>query len=117
MGTKSTQKSSAADPLAASLEGLESMNTAMAEGMKQMRALFETGVKSWEKEAGGFLEQMSADGAKAWRDLSRCKSPLEMLSVEQAWLATRAKAYMEAGQRIAQSLDKAKAEGEASPPS
>ncbi|MCI3134861.1 phasin family protein [Phenylobacterium aquaticum] len=119
MGTKQAPPPLQSDPMAATLAGLESMNTAMAEGMKQVRTLFETGVKTWEKEAGGFLEQMSADGAQAWRDLSRCKSPLEMLSVEQAWLSTRAKAYLEAGQRIAQSLDEAaksaKPEGEAPP--
>lgn len=119
MGPKQAPPPPQSDPMAATLAGLESMNAAMAEGMEQVRTLFETGVKSWEKEASGFLEQMSADGAQAWRDLSRCKTPLEMLSVEHAWLSTRAKAYLEAGQRIAQSRDEtakaATSEGEAPP--
>ena len=75
------------------------------------RGAFEAAVRTWGEETHAFLEAMARDGATAFEQLQKCKSPVDAIAVEQAWLMARSKAYMDAGRRILES-----AVASASPP-
>jgi len=65
-----------------------------------------SGLETWTREAQTFYEQMSEQGATALTQLAACRSPIEVMQVEQAWLSARSKAYLESGQRFAQAFAK-----------
>ena len=47
---------------------------------------------AWTEEAQRFYDELTAQGKAAIEQLEACQSPLDVLSVEQAWLAARSKA-------------------------
>lgn len=53
-----------------------------------------------------FLETMARDGLAAIQGFADCRSPFDVLAVQQAWVMARTITYVEAGQRaVAQGLD------------
>ena len=61
---------------------------------------FQSAIQNWLAETQRFQEEMFAQGATALEQLRACRSPLDVLSVEQEWLTTRSKAYLDAGPRF-----------------
>jgi hypothetical protein len=89
---------------AGATEALETFNTAISEASERGRAMIAKGLDTWTHEMQRFQEEMVAQGGATLEELKGCKSPLDVISVEQAWIAARSKAYMEAGLRFAQAF-------------
>jgi hypothetical protein len=86
----------------AATDAVEGFNTAISETAGRGREMMEASLAAWTQEAQRFYDEMSAQGRTALEQLKACQSPVEVLSVEQAWLAARSKAYLESGVRFAQ---------------
>lgn len=91
-----TRKTATLAPDAVIEEAAEALGAVAERG----RSFYETALKTWGEEGHAFFETMARDGAVAFEQLQKCKSPIEALNVEQAWLMARSKAYMDAGRRI-----------------
>jgi hypothetical protein len=91
-----TRKTETLTPEIAVEEAAEAIGAIAERG----RSFYENALRTWGEEGHTFLETMAKDGASAFEQLQKCKSPFEALSVEQAWLLARSKAYMEAGRRM-----------------
>jgi len=78
--------------------------TAMSEAAERGQAALQAALNTWSQEAEAFYGQMASQGSAALAQLQACKSPLEVLNVEQAWLAARSKAYLDSGLRFAQAF-------------
>ena len=85
----------------ASPDNLEAMNAAMSQAAEREVMVMEAGLSEWAKEAQRFYDEMSAQSALVLEQLRGCKSPLDVLSVEQAWMAARSKSYLDTGLRFA----------------
>jgi len=85
-------------------EAVDSFNAAMAETAGRSREILEAGLAAWTQEAQRFYDELSVQGRTALEQLKACQSPVDVLSVEQAWLAARSKAYMDSGKRFAQAF-------------
>ena len=83
---------------------IESFNSVMDETAERGREMLEAGLEAWTQEAQRFYDEMSIQGQTAIERLKACQSPVEVLSVEQAWLAARSKAYIESSLRFAQAF-------------
>ena len=64
----------------------------MAAVAERTRTFYENALKTWSEESHAFLETMARDGAAAFEQLQKCKSPSDVLEVEHAWLTARSKA-------------------------
>lgn len=95
----STQK--AGDMAADALEGV---NTMLNEAADRSRVAMEVSLTAWTEEAQRFYDELALQGQVALEQLKKCQSPLEVLNVEQAWVAARSKAYLESGLRFAQTF-------------
>jgi hypothetical protein len=87
-------------------DAVDFASAALAQTAERGQAAVTSGLETWTREAQAFYEQMSEQGATALAQLAACRSPLEVLEVEQAWLTARSKAYLESGQRFAQAFAK-----------
>ncbi|HWA60669.1 MAG TPA: hypothetical protein VG939_04805 [Caulobacteraceae bacterium] len=97
-------------PFAMSTQSFEAMSDAIATAAERTRGLVETGLATWGQEAERFVEEMAQQARLTLDDLANCKTPLEVMAVEQDWLQARAKAYMDASVRFAHAFaDAAKA--------
>jgi hypothetical protein len=88
----------------AASEAVESFNAVVSESAGRSREILEAGLEAWTHETQRFYEEMSLQGRAAFEQLKACQSPVDVLSVEQAWLAARSKAYMESSLRFAQAF-------------
>lgn len=82
-------------------ENLEAITSAITEAAERGRATVEANFKTWQDESSRFVEQMTAHGEAALKQLQACQSPLDVLAVEQSWLQARTQAYMDSGLRFA----------------
>lgn len=67
---------------------------------EQTRHLMEASARTWADESRAFVEDMVRDGGAALQALQTCKSPLDVIKVEQQWLMARGQAYVNAGMRL-----------------
>ena len=88
----------------AASNAIENFNSVIDETAGRGREMLEAGLEAWTQEAQRFYDEMSIQGQTALDRLKACQSPVEVLSVEQAWLAARSKAYIESGLRFAQAF-------------
>ncbi len=88
----------------ATFEVVEDFNTLISETAGRRREMMEAGLEAWTQEAQHFYDELSQQGRTALEQLKACQSPVDVLSVEQVWLAARSKAYMESGVRFAQAF-------------
>jgi hypothetical protein len=91
-----------AAPMAA--EAFQAFGDAITEATERSRAVMEAGLEAWTREAQRYQDEFSEQGAVALQQLRACTSPLEVLGVEQSWLAARQKSYLDAGLRMAQAF-------------
>jgi hypothetical protein len=89
-------KAEGALPPEPALPILASMDEAVEGGRSFARYNFD----EWSGEGRRFLEQMAIDAEEAFEHFRTCKSPLDAMAVQQAWLAARAKAYVDTGFRM-----------------
>jgi len=88
----------------AAVETIDRLNAAFTGASERGRGLLEAGLEAWSHETQRYYDELSSQGAMVMEQLKACQSPVEVLGVEQAWLAARAKAYLESGLRFAQAF-------------
>jgi hypothetical protein len=66
------------------------------------RDLINASFETWAQESRSFLEGMAHDNAAAFKRLGACKSPIDVIAVEQTWLLARSSAYFDASRRLLQ---------------
>ena len=93
-------------------EASDAVATAFESVAAKGRDVLTTSFDTWTQESRSFLEGMARDGAEALKALQACKSPLEVLAVEQNWLVARSSAYFEVSRRMLQAAAAVAAEPE-----
>jgi hypothetical protein len=93
---------SAASDLAA--DAFEGVNAMLSEAADRSRVTMEASLAAWTEETQRFYDELALQGQVALDQLKKCQSPLEVLNIEQAWVAARSKAYLESGLRFAQTF-------------
>lgn len=68
---------------------------------EQSAHLLDASVRIAAAEATSFLRQRTQDDARAIGALAACRTPLDLLAVEQTWLAARAAAWISETSRLA----------------
>jgi hypothetical protein len=63
-----------------------------------------SGLRIWEEETARFLEELIRQDRRTLEQLCECRSPLDVLSVEQDWVRARSRAYFESGLRFAEAF-------------
>ncbi|MFI4976496.1 MAG: hypothetical protein ACHP84_18325 [Caulobacterales bacterium] len=97
-------KQSKPDIGAAATGAMDTISHAVTDAAERSREMVEASLENWNRESQRFYEEFAAQGAEAMEQLKNCKSPLDVLSVEQAWIAARSKAYMDSGLRFAKTF-------------
>lgn len=92
-----------------SLEGLGEVGEVVTEAADRTRAVFDAGVKVMQTESAQFLDDFSSQSEVALEQIARCKSPLEVIAVQQGWIQARSLAYLQSGLRVARTLAAASA--------
>jgi len=64
----------------------------------------ETGFEAWSREIGRYHDEIARQGRGVLGQLIGCRSPLDVLKVEQAWLGAWSRAHFEARLRLAQAF-------------
>lgn len=82
-------------------EGMDAFASVISEATERGTTVFNTGLRLWEGEAARYAEELSAQGRKTLGQLCDCRTPLDVLSVEQDWVRARSRFYMESGLRYA----------------
>jgi hypothetical protein len=85
-------------------EILNGVNTAFSQAADRGLVAMGAAYEQWATESRRLYDEMSAQGSEALEQLKTCKSPMDVLSVEQAWFAARSKTFMESGMRFAQAF-------------
>jgi hypothetical protein len=67
-------------------------------------AAAETGFEAWSREIGRYHDEIARQGRGVLGQLIGCRSPLDVLKVEQAWLGAWSRAHFEARFRFAQAF-------------
>jgi hypothetical protein len=75
---------------------MSTLNAAAEQG----RDFLAASCRTYAAEVGALFEELSKDDAEAADQLSKCRTPFDLLGVQQKWLAGRAEAYMNAGVRM-----------------
>ncbi len=57
--------------------------------------------QAWSSETRRQMEEMSTHNMRTLQQLADCKTPLDILRVEQEWMTERSKAMFEGGVRMA----------------
>ncbi len=104
MAAKSSAETSSTPAAAAGADDLTS--AAVLQTAERGQGALISGLETWSREAQAFYEQMTEHGTAALARLATCRSPLEVMQVEQDWLTARSKAYVDSGQRFAQAFAK-----------
>jgi hypothetical protein len=82
---------------------VEAFTTAIQEGSDRTRAAMERSMANWSSESERFVAEMSRDNATLMEALHACRSPLDVLAVEQAWVMVRSRAYLGTASRLFES--------------
>jgi hypothetical protein len=85
-------------------EAMEGVNAMISEAADRGRVTMEASLAAWTEETQRFYDELALQGKVALEQLKKCQSPIEVLNVEQAWVAARSKAYLESGLRFAQTF-------------
>jgi len=69
-------------------------------GAGHSRDLLAASFKTWMAEGCAYVDDLAKDSAEALDGLGRCKTPFDVLRVEQTWLMARSKSWFDAGVRM-----------------
>ena len=81
--------------------GMDVVATVFSEAAERGGAVFNAGLRLWQDEATRYVEELAAQGQKTLGRLSDCRTPLDVLSVEQDWVRARSRFYLESSLRFA----------------
>lgn len=98
--TKS-QTNGHAIPAAVTGLGFDLAATALAEAADRGGEFVNAGLRVWQTESARFVEEMLIEGERTLARLCECRSPLDVLQVEQDWLRARSRSFLESGLRFA----------------
>jgi len=99
-------------------EGLDAVASVFSEAAERGGEVFNVGLRVWETEATRYVEELTTQGRKTLGQLCECKTPFDVLSVEQDWVRARSQFYLESGLRFADAfaaVARGADEGEAEP--
>jgi hypothetical protein len=99
--------SKSASPFEVSNESLEALNAAVNQAAERSQAFMETGLRTWEREVARYFDELSEHGRATIEALGKCQTPMDVLTVEQQWLRSRAQSYLDTGMRFAQAFAEA----------
>ncbi len=91
-------------PSASAAKAFESAFAGMQDAMTRGESQIQASLEAFSTESRAFFEDMSKDAAAAFEQFKTCKSPMDALMVEQDWFAKRAKAYLNYGLHIVQTI-------------
>jgi hypothetical protein len=101
---------------APAIEDLGMIGDAISIAVERNSALVGAGLKIWRDESTRFIVDFASQNSAIFSRLCECKSPLDVLTVEQDWVRLRSRAYLESSLRFAEAFAAvAKANGAASP--
>jgi len=72
----------------------------LAADLSEATAIASAAARGWSVETEGYLARLAEDSAAAWRNMAACKTPLEVMAVQQAWIVARSEALAEASLRL-----------------
>ncbi len=84
--------------------GLGDVSGVVAETANRTRAVLDASVKAFQSESAEFLDEFSSQSEEALEKIARCKSPLEVIAVQQGWMQARSLAYLQSGLRFARTF-------------
>jgi|GEM_PF-3034854 len=84
------------------LQALDTISAAVSQATTRGQEMYQASIAAWTQEADNFFSDMTRDGSTALEQLKACKSPIDVLGVEQAWMMARSKAYTAASARFIQ---------------
>lgn len=96
--------STAAPSTAAVEQAFAEFQQAMSRGQAHLQTVMETA----SEEGRRFFEGMTEDAAAALQEFKTCQSAAHALTIEQAWLARRAQAYLDCGLRLIHAMTPAR---------
>ncbi|MEY4249805.1 MAG: hypothetical protein RJA87_1438 [Pseudomonadota bacterium] len=85
-------------------QALGDVSGVVAEAANRTRAVLDASVKAFQSESAEFLDEFSSQSEEALEQMARCKSPLEVIAVQQGWMQARSLAYLQSGLRFARTL-------------
>ncbi len=77
-------------------ELMGTLNAAADQGRELLEASFHT----YAAEVRALFDELAKDDAEAAGEVAKCRTPFDLLLVQQKWLAGRAEAYMNASVRM-----------------
>ncbi|HUZ12890.1 MAG TPA: hypothetical protein VMU93_08590 [Caulobacteraceae bacterium] len=80
------------------------MGAMVRDANQRGQVILETGLRTWETEAGRYFDEAAAQCRATVEALARCASPSDVLAVEHAWLKARGEAYLDSGLRFAEAF-------------
>lgn len=83
---------------------LDALNGAIGAAAEHSHGIFQAGIEAWLAQTRRFQEEMFAQGSSTLQHLRVCRSPMDALAAEQAWLSARSKANLDAGPRFAKAF-------------
>jgi len=75
---------------------MRTFSAAAEEGRHHLEASFQT----CAAEMAAFFDDLAKDNAEATSQMAKCRTPLELLAIQQKWLAGWAEACVTAGARM-----------------
>ena len=67
---------------------------------EQGRDLLAASLRTWVAESRAYVDDLAKDGAEALEGFSKCRTPFDVLIVEQHWLMARSKSWFDASLRL-----------------
>lgn len=81
--------------------GFDLAATAFTEAAERGGEFVNAGLRLWQSESARFVEEMLVQGERTLARLCECRTPLDVLQVEQEWLRARSRSYLESSLRFA----------------
>jgi hypothetical protein len=80
---------------------MDAVSAVFSEATERGGAVFNVGLRLWEDATTRYVEDLATEGRKTFGRLCECRTPLDVLSVEQDWVRARSRFYLESGLRFA----------------
>jgi len=96
-----TSQNDIAELFAFPIESIEATATALSEASDRGAALVARQMRDWQEESRRFGDEFSTQAKTALDKLAACRSPADVLAVEQAYMSARAQSYMDSALRWA----------------
>jgi hypothetical protein len=93
-------------------EGFDVVASVFSEAAERGGAAFNVGLHVWEDEATRFVEELTTQGRTTLGQLCECKTPLDVLAVEQDWVRACSQSYVESSLRFADAITSAAREAD-----